>query len=66
MPQEWSDWSGGMRFVPGSLESPATEEGLSDLVRRAAARGGTVRVVGAGHSMPPLLTPADSTEPDCG
>lgn len=55
MPREWSNWSGGLRFTPGRIATPESEDELCDLVRRAAAAGTTVRPVGAGHSTAPLV-----------
>ena len=60
MPQPWSNWSGSLKFTPQRTESPATEEELADLVRRAAEEGGTVRVVGSGHSSTPLVETSDT------
>ncbi|MBE0429961.1 MAG: FAD-binding protein [Thermoleophilia bacterium] len=53
--QEWSNWSGSLRFVPGRVVAPDNEETLADIIRRAAADGHTVRVAGAGHSSVPLV-----------
>ncbi|WP_027367591.1 D-arabinono-1,4-lactone oxidase [Desulfocurvibacter africanus] len=55
MPQEWTNWSGSLRFTPGSVETPANEEELREIVLRAADQGRTVRVAGAGHSSTPLV-----------
>jgi FAD/FMN-containing dehydrogenase len=55
MKQEWSNWSGSLRFRPGRIGAPQDEEELADLVRRAAAENRTVRVAGAGHSSSPLV-----------
>lgn len=53
--EEWSNWSGSLRFVPGSYEQPSSEEELAALVHKAADKQQTVRVVGAGHSSSPLV-----------
>lgn len=55
----WQNWSGSLRFTPGSLESPENEEALAALVRRTAKEGGTMRVVGSGHSSVPLIVTED-------
>lgn len=59
MPSEWSNWSGSLRFTPGSLEKPADEAQLAELVRRAASERRVVRVVGAGHSSSSLVETGD-------
>ncbi len=55
MPVSWSNWSGSLQFEPQEIRSPATEEELAELVRRAAHDGRCVRVVGSGHSSTPLV-----------
>jgi FAD/FMN-containing dehydrogenase len=59
MTQEWANWSGSLRFTPGRIVEPASEEALTDVVRQAANAGQTVRVVGAGHSSSPLVETSD-------
>lgn len=59
MQQEWANWSGSLRFTPGSIVRPESEEMLVDLVRRANTEKRTVRVVGAGHSSSPLVETED-------
>jgi FAD/FMN-containing dehydrogenase len=56
---EWSNWSGSLRFAPRSLEQPASEPQLQNLVRAAARDGRRVRVVGSGHSSWPLVRTTD-------
>lgn len=55
MGQEFSNWSGSMRFTPGRRAAPKNEEELAALVRRAAEEKTSVRPVGAGHSSQPLV-----------
>jgi FAD/FMN-containing dehydrogenase len=55
VPRQWSNWSGSLIFTPGEVARPASEEDLCALVGRAAERGQTVRVAGAGHSSTPLV-----------
>lgn len=55
MTQEWSNWSGSLRFKPGAIERPRDADELAGLVRRAAGSGKCVRVAGAGHSSTPLV-----------
>jgi FAD/FMN-containing dehydrogenase len=59
MAKEWSNWSGSLRFTPATHATPADEEELQYLVRRAGAEGKTVRVGGAGHSSTPLVRTED-------
>lgn len=47
----WSNWSGLVRATPAKIVSPSSEGALAAAV--ADARG-PVRVVGTGHSFPPL------------
>jgi hypothetical protein len=55
MKQEWTNWSGSLRFTPETIEHPEDEDSLARLVRRAADQKKKVRVVGAGHSSMPLV-----------
>jgi FAD/FMN-containing dehydrogenase len=55
MKQEWTNWSGSLRFTPEIIEHPEDEDSLALLVRRAADQKKKVRVVGAGHSSMPLV-----------
>jgi FAD/FMN-containing dehydrogenase len=59
MPQEWSNWSGSLRFVPGRIVEPATEDALALRIRQAVDAGQTVRVIGAGHSSSRLVETDD-------
>jgi FAD/FMN-containing dehydrogenase len=59
MVNEWSNWSGSLRFKAATFATPADEEELQNLVRRAGAEGRTVRVAGAGHSSTPLVRTSD-------
>lgn len=51
----FSNWAGNLRFTPGQLARPRSEEELCALVAQAAREGRTVRPVGAAHSWPPLV-----------
>jgi FAD/FMN-containing dehydrogenase len=55
MSQEWSSWAGNVRCRPSRIERPADEAQARSVVRRAAAEGRCVRVVGSGHSSMPLV-----------
>lgn len=54
----WTNWARNVSVTPARQEQPASEDELSDAVRRAVKDGHTVRVVGGGHS----FTPAAATE----
>lgn len=56
---EWTNWSESLRFTPATFERPEREEEVSDLLRRAAGEGQTVRPVGAGHSSSALVETPD-------
>jgi FAD-linked oxidoreductase len=56
----WKNWSGGVSFTPAHLAAPADEDALRALVLETAARGGKLRVVGAGHSFSPLVETPDT------
>lgn len=49
------NWSGSVRFRPGTYAQPASVDELCALVREAAAAKQSVRVIGAGHSFTPLV-----------
>jgi FAD/FMN-containing dehydrogenase len=51
---EWTNWSGSVRCAPRQLATPASQEELCELVRRAAEDGLTIRTAGSGHSFTPL------------
>jgi FAD-linked oxidoreductase len=46
----WRNWAGNQVARPCAVHHPASEDELSSIVKRAAAEGTTVKVVGAGHS----------------
>jgi FAD-linked oxidoreductase len=60
MARMWKNWSGGVSFTPQHLAAPADEDALRALVVETAARGGKLRVVGAGHSFSPLVETPDT------
>lgn len=60
MEQEFRNWSGSVRFVPGSRAAPASERELVDVVHRAVREGHRVRPAGSGHSSMPLVATAES------
>jgi L-gulono-1,4-lactone dehydrogenase len=54
----WTNWARNVHVTPVRQEQPASEDELSDAVRRAVKEGHSVRVVGGGHS----FMPAAATE----
>jgi FAD-linked oxidoreductase len=46
----WRNWAGEQRCAPHSIERPAGEEELTEVVASAAASGLRVKAVGSGHS----------------
>lgn len=46
----WRNWSGSVAFRPRHHARPQSVDELCEVVADAHARGGTVRVVGTGHS----------------
>ena len=57
--RDWTNWSGSLRFTPGEIVSPADDEELAAVVRRAAAEHRVVRVAGTGHSSSALVETSD-------
>lgn len=52
------NWGRTVAFKPAAYVQPAREEELRQLLLRAAEAKQTVRVIGAGHSWPPLVETA--------
>jgi FAD-linked oxidoreductase len=50
----WRNWSGAVEAHPAGFLTPTSVDALKAALRDAAAKRGTVRVVGSGHSFPPL------------
>lgn len=59
MQNEWSNWSGSLRFTPSTYIYPRNEEEIIAEIRRAASENKKVRVVGAGHSSSALVETDD-------
>lgn len=55
----WENWSGSLRFVPGQVFYPESEDEVAALVKKAGRQGKKIRVVGAGHSSTPLVKTDD-------
>ena len=54
--REWTNWAGNQRCRPALVERPRTEDEVAAVVRRAAADGRRVKVVGSGHSFTDIAT----------
>lgn len=54
----WSNWAGNVTATPSARVAPTTVAEVADVITGAAARGETVKCVGAGHS----FTPAAATD----
>ena len=50
MPELWVNWAGDQRCAPESIERPAGEDELAEVLGRAAEAGLPVRAAGSGHS----------------
>lgn len=50
----WRNWSGAVVAHPSEFLQPDSVDALKAALRDAEGRGRTVRVVGSGHSFPPL------------
>ncbi len=59
MAQKCSNWSGSLVFYPDSVQRPAGEQEIAEVVAGAAREGRTVRAIGAGHSSSPLVATSD-------
>lgn len=57
--KNWKNWSGSLRFRPGEICQPESEEEISEIVKNASASGRKIRVVGAGHSSSALVETED-------
>ncbi|MFN3429448.1 MAG: FAD-binding protein, partial [Candidatus Sericytochromatia bacterium] len=56
----WENWSGSVTCRPRAMSQPASLEAIQAIVREVAARSGTLRVVGTGHSFTPLVATDDT------
>lgn len=56
---EWVNWARIERSRPASVRTPAAASEVTEAVRDAAARGGTVKMVGTGHSFTAISAPED-------
>jgi FAD/FMN-containing dehydrogenase len=55
----WTNWSGNVRVPDATVTVPENVDALADAVARARLEGGTLRIVGAGHSFVPFWQPGD-------
>lgn len=53
--QQYTSWSGDVRFTPARAAIPHHEKELADIVKRSLASGDTVRAAGAKHSCSPIV-----------
>jgi L-gulonolactone oxidase len=51
----WHNWSGYVVCPAAQVSTPSSEAELTDVVRRAARTGQSIRVAGGGHSFSPLV-----------
>jgi FAD-linked oxidoreductase len=56
---QWANWAGTERAVPSAVVTPGSAGEIAALVTRAADRGGTVKMVGTGHSFTAISRPED-------
>ena len=56
---EWTNWSGLASARPDRVVTPEDVAGVAAAVKDAAARGGTVKMVGTGHSFTPIAVAED-------
>ena len=56
----WRNWSGSIAFRPQRQVHPRDAGDVQSLVRETGERGGTLRVVGAGHSSNDILRGEDT------
>ena len=56
---EWTNWSGLADARPDRVVTPRDVAGVAAAVKDAAARGGTVKMVGTGHSFTPIAVADD-------
>jgi L-gulono-1,4-lactone dehydrogenase len=52
--ETWRNWAGNQSARPRRMATPRSADEVADEVRRAAADGLTVRMVGTGHSFTPV------------
>jgi FAD-linked oxidoreductase len=50
----WTNWAGNQSCAPTAIRRPTDEDELVAIVKEAAAAGGRVKCVGAGHSFTPI------------
>lgn len=55
MGEVWSNWSGSLKFTPGEVIEPDSEEMVQKVVQKALEENKKIRVVGKGHSSSPLV-----------
>lgn len=53
--EEWTNWSGSLRFKPADFHKPTTETELADIAGTCYKSGKSYRLAAAGHSSTPLV-----------
>lgn len=61
-PRIWTNWARTVTAFPGCVHMPAGRSTIVDVVRSVAARGGRLKVVGAGHSPSAIAAPDPGTD----
>ena len=56
----WRNWAGSVEASPSAVLTPSSDDELAAALAAAAARGGRIRPVGAGHSFSPVAQPVDA------
>jgi FAD/FMN-containing dehydrogenase len=52
---EWSNWSGSLKFTPSEFVTTNSENEICEKIWRLRSEGKKLKVVGAGHSSSPLV-----------
>ncbi|MDH6580189.1 D-arabinono-1,4-lactone oxidase [Kitasatospora sp. MAP5-34] len=58
-PAGWTNWAGNQSARPSRVVTPASTAELTEVVRRAAEEGRTVKAVGSGHSFTAIASAGD-------
>ncbi len=59
--EDWSNWSGAVKWQPRTVARPTSTEEAAEAVRAALRAGEHVRVAGTGHSFTPLCATDGTT-----
>ncbi len=61
-PRIWTNWARTVTAFPGAVHMPSGRTAVVEVVREVAARGGRLKVVGAGHSPSTIAAPDPGTD----